>query len=339
MKSITNAGIAELLSRETEREGHTDRRARALRRAARAALTWPREAAGLAEEGRLTELRAVGPWIAGIVEDLLDAEVEPPAPPAERAGFLTTAEARAVLAEDPSWRASLRGDHQMHTTWSDGRATLEEMVEAARALGREHVVVTDHSSGLPIAKGMSDDRLLEQGGAIAALGDPGIRVLRGVEMNLSLEGEPDVPPDVLARLDLALGSFHSKLRLTDDQTDRYLAAVRHPGVDVLAHPRGRRYGSRVGLTADWPRVLAAAAASGTAVEGNAHPDRQDLDVRLLEVARDAGAWVSVGTDAHRVEELEHVELALAALALARFPKDRVLNFLPAEEVRAWAGRG
>lgn len=336
---ITNAGLAELLSTEAEGD-HSDRRQRALRRAARAALTWPVEAAALAEEGRITELPAVGPWIGGVLERWLGEEREPPEPPPERRGFLTTAEARGVLAERPEWRAALRGDHQMHTTWSDGRASIEEMVEAARAQGHRHVVITDHSSGLPIAKGMSDERLLEQGAAIAQVqeANPGIRVLHGVEMNLSVEGEPDVPADVLARLDLALGSFHSKLRLAEDQTDRYLAAVRHPGVDVLAHPRGRRYGARLGLTTDWPRVLAAAADAGTAVEGNAHPDRQDLDVALLEVAREAGAWVSIGTDAHRPEELAHVELGLAALALARFPKERVLNFLTADEVRGWTGR-
>jgi histidinol phosphatase-like PHP family hydrolase len=158
-------------------------------------------------------------------------------------------------------------------------------------------------------------------------------------MNLSPEGEGDMDPDVLAGLDLVLGAFHSRLRVTEDQTERYLAAVGNPSVHVLAHPRGRRWNTRPGLRADWPRVFAAAAEAGTAVEIDAFPDRQDLQVSLLEIARDAGPWISIGTDAHRPDELTHLEFGVAAAIAARFPRDRVLNTLTPERIRAWAGGG
>jgi putative hydrolase len=170
---------------------------------------------------------------------------------------------------------------------------------------------------------------------LAGSGAP-FRALRSIEMNLSPEGEGDMDPAVLGGLDLVLGAFHSKLRTTEDQTERYVAAVRNPTVHVLAHPRGRRWSARPGLRADWPRVFAAAAEAGTAMEIDAFPDRQDLQVDLLRVARDAGTWISIGTDAHHPEELAFLELGMAAALQAGLPLERVLNLLPVDEVMAWA---
>ncbi|HEX6208146.1 MAG TPA: hypothetical protein VF058_07295, partial [Actinomycetota bacterium] len=243
-----------------------------------------------------------------------------------------------VLNAHPSWGAAIRGDLQVHTTWSDGRADLSEMVAAARTLGHSYVGVTDHSKGLPIARGMDEETLLRELEEIDELnaGLDGFRALRSLEMNVSPQGEGDMDPEVLGRLDLVLGAFHSKLRLREDQTDRYLAAIRNPTVHVLAHPRGRRYGVRAGLVADWERVAEEAAATGTALEVDCFPDRQDLDVETLTLAAEADVWISIGTDAHRPEELSSFELGLASLALAGVRPERVLNLLPAEEVVAWA---
>jgi histidinol phosphatase-like PHP family hydrolase len=143
-------------------------------------------------------------------------------------------------------------------------------------------------------------------------------------------------PGALARLDLVLGAFHSKLRVTEDQTDRYLAAVRNPDVNVLAHPRGRRFNVRPGLSADWARVFDQAARLDKAVEIDGFPDRQDLDVELLRLARDHGVRISIGTDAHSVSELGHMEFGLAAAALAGIERERILNYLPVGDVLAWA---
>jgi histidinol phosphatase-like PHP family hydrolase len=336
---LRNRDLAELLALAAERE--QDHRRRVLRRAARAALTWPLEAATLSEQGRsLTELRGVGPWIARTIQGWLAEPPEVPESPAVRANFLTLAEARQVLADNPDWRPSLRGDLQMHTTWSDGKASLEDMAEAAASHGHSFVAVTDHSKGLPIANGMPEEKLLRQGDAIRAYNHDRapIRLLRSLEMNLSPEGQGDMDPVVLRQLDLVLGAFHSRLREPSDQTDRYVAAVRNPTVHVLAHPRGRRFGARPGLRADWPRVFAAAAEEGVALEIDCHPDRQDLQVDLLRLAAEAGAWISVGTDAHYPHELAFIELGVAAAILGGIPRNRILNFLDADDLLGWARR-
>jgi putative hydrolase len=336
---LGNRDLAELLAVAAEAE--RDHRQRVLRRASRAALTWPAEAASLVLAGRsLTELRGVGPWIAQTIHGWLDQPPEVPEPPPVRANFLTLADARTILASHPERRASLQGDLQMHTTWSDGKAPLEEMAAAAAALGHRYVGVTDHSKGLPIARGMDEPKLLRQGEAIASYNGaaPPIRLLRSLEMNLSPEGHGDMDPDVLGRLDLVLGAFHSKLRETADQTERYLSALRNPTVHVLAHPRGRRFGSRLGLRADWTRVFAAAAEAGVAVEIDCHPDRQDLEVGLVAMAAEAGAWISIGSDAHYPFELDFIEFGVAAAVLGGAPPERILNCLPPAEVVAWAAR-
>jgi histidinol phosphatase-like PHP family hydrolase len=343
--ALSNAQLSELLARAAEDEATGSNREKALTRAARGAYDWPEEASDLVEAGRsVTELRTVGPWVGRVIDAWLSAgdAVEVPEPPELRRGFLTRARARAVVAAHPEWSGELRADLQMHTTHSDGKATLVEMAEAGRALGYEHVLVTDHSKGLPIAHGMDEARLMAEVLEIDALNETfdhhgvGFRVLRGMEMNVSPLGEEDMERSALARLDVVLGAFHSKLRERDDQTPRYLAALRNPSFHVLAHPRGRRFGARLGLRAEWPRVFEEAVRHGKAVEIDAHPDRQDLDVELLELAREAGVWVSIGTDAHSVRELGAMELGLAAAILAGIPRERILNFLPADDLRAWA---
>jgi putative hydrolase len=337
---LANGDLAELLARAAE--GEQEHRRRVLRRAARAALTWPEEAAAVAgsNDRSLTELRGVGPWIARIIHDWLESPPEVPEPPSVRKGFMSLAAARSTVAGQPDWRSNLLGDLQMHTTWSDGRESLETMAQAAASHGHSYVAVTDHSKGLPIAKGMDEPTLLRQGQAIDAYNADGhIRLLHSLEMNLSPQGEGDMDSEALGRLELVLGAFHSALRETTDQTDRYLAAVRNPTVTVLAHPRGRRFGARRGLDADWDKVFAAAAEAGTAVELDCFPDRQDLQLDLLPTAVEAGAWFSIGTDAHHPRELAHIEFGLAAAIAGGVPRARILNFLPAEDVVAWARGG
>jgi histidinol phosphatase-like PHP family hydrolase len=344
----TNGQLAELLARTAEEEAPGTNRHRALVRASRAALFWPEEALALVEADRsLTELRGVGPWLAGVIGAWLTADDPPevPDPPEVRRGFLTLAEVRATLADQPEWPAALRSDLQMHTTYSDGRASLREMAMAStEGHGYRHILITDHSKGLPIAHGMDEARLavevedIDQVNKELEAAGVGLRVLRGLEMNLSPQGEGDMDPAALHTLDVILGAFHSKLRLAEDQTERYLTALRNPDFHVLAHPRGRRWGARVGLRADWPRVFEEAVEQGKAVEIDAYPDRQDLDVEMLELAREAGVWISIGTDAHHPRELAYMEFGLAAAIRARIPRDRILNFLDADDLLAWAAR-
>jgi histidinol phosphatase-like PHP family hydrolase len=217
------------------------------------------------------------------------------------------------------------------------------MVDAARALGRPFIAITDHSKALEIAHGMSAEKLAEQGRAIDALnrafedgGDP-FRVLRSQEVDLFADGSIDMDDASLSSLDLVLGAFHSALRAKEDQTQRYLAALRQPRLNVLAHPKARMYGRRTGLNADWHRVFAEAAARGKAVELDATVWRQDLNVELAAVAREEGvAWFSIGSDAHTAGELEFLPFGMATAALAGIPRERILNYRTVEFVRAWA---
>ena len=340
----TNSVLSDFLAgRAREEEGH---RRRALERAWRAAMfSWTEEVADLADQGRpLTDLQGVGPWLAGVIEEWLDraGRDEDDAPPLDplRQGFLSRAEIDAAASSRPDLRAALRGDLQSHSTYTDGKDRVADMAQAAADLGHSYLAVTDHSKTLPIAGGMDEDGFARQADEIEdlrhdpALRSRGFRILHGIEMNVSPEGLGDMDRDFLRTLDIVLGTFHSKLRIAEDQTDRYLAAIRNGGMDVFAHPRCRMFGRRLGLTADWSRVFAEAAAHGVALEIDCHPSRQDLDVQLLRQAAEHGAWISVGTDAHSRSELLNIDIGVATIALAGIPTDRVLNLLPADELIA-----
>jgi histidinol phosphatase-like PHP family hydrolase len=335
--TLTNGQIAEFLALDAESEdGH---RQRALERASRAAMfVWPEEAAGVSASGRsLTELSGVGPWMARKILTLLEHDPAAAEPPEVRRGFLTRAEANDALASAPAFVDAILGDLQMHTTETDGRSTLDEMIEASRARGYAYACITDHSQGLKITHGMDEGRLLLQGEQIrrvnAALDDAGgFRVLHGIEMNLSPAGEGDMDPAALATLDVVLGAFHSALRLEEDQTDRYLAGVRNPTIDILAHPTTRRYGKRLGLRAAWRTVFEAAADVGHAVEIDGSPERQDLPVELIGVALETDVLFSIGSDAHHTNELAFLDYGIAAAIVAGVPPERIITTRAVEEL-------
>jgi histidinol phosphatase-like PHP family hydrolase len=330
-----------LLEAAAEQEGH---RRLALERAGKEAWRWSEEAGDIAASGRsLTELTSVGPWVANMIEGWLEQRPAVPGADETRRDFLTYAQVRAALASDPAWEHLPHADLQIHTTDSDGHLALPDMVAAARATGLAYQSITDHSESLRVANGQTAEELRDQGRRIDALNagfrDEGVtyRVLRSVEMDVFDHGEGDMDPDVLAELDLVLGAFHSKLRSTEDATERYLAALRNPHVHVLAHPTTRMFGRRRGLIADWPRVFAEAARLGKAVELDATPRRQDLPVELARVALAEGVeWFSMGSDSHYEEELQNLPIAMATAALAGIPRDRILAYRPADEVIAWA---
>jgi len=339
---LTNAELGELLWSAGREE--TDHRRRALETASRASRFWPQEAWELATSGRsLTELRSVGPWVAARIHAWLDDPPPIPEPDATRRGFLTYAEVRRTLDADPAWEATPCADLQMHTTSSDGGLPIEGMVANARALGRTFVAVTDHSQTLTIAHGMTAEQLAAQGRLIDALnrgfeaeGDP-FRVLRSMEVDVFADGSLDMDDATLSTLDLVLGAFHSKLRSKEDETERYLAALRQPRLHVLAHPKARMYGRRAGLSADWRRVFAEAARLGKALELDATVWRQDLNVELATIAREEGVeWFSIGSDAHSAFELEFLPFGMATAALAGIPRERILNYQPVAFVLAWA---
>ena len=339
---LSTTDIAELLAQQAERE--TGVLSRAFRRAARSAFLWPEEVSDLMAQNRsLTELRSIGPFIKKQIRNWFDEALrQPKSVPALRQDFISMAEARRLLAGRPSWPEKLRGDLQMHSHWSDGSATIAEMADAAKERSYDYIAITDHSKALKIAGGIDERALKRQGTEIAkvnvALSKSGaqLTVLRSIEMNLNPRGEGDMSPDCLLRLDLVLGSFHSALRTTEDQTERYLAALRNPHVHILGHPRGRIYNFRIGLKADWPRVFAEAARLDKALEIDCYPDRQDLNVALLKIAREHGTRISLGTDAHHAWQLEFIDLGLAAALQAKISADRIVNFMSLLELKSWA---
>src|SRR4051812_34734932 len=288
--SLTNSQIAELLALEADKHSHF--LAKAFRKASRVAFTWPEEVTTLLSEGRsLTELPSIGPHLSKVIMGWIEKPPEIVPPPEIRRNFLTMAEARRLLSTKPTWSERYKGDLQMHTVWSDGSASVMEMAQGGIERGYEYIGITDHSKGLKIAGGIDEATLRKQAAEIeqvnqelASLGHK-FRVLRSTEMNLNPRGEGDMDRAALSELDLVVGSFHSALRTKEDQTERYVAALPNPTVDILGPPRGRIYNYRLGLTADWPRVFATAAELEKAVEIDSYPDRQDLDVDLLALAR------------------------------------------------------
>jgi histidinol phosphatase-like PHP family hydrolase len=326
--------------RASDEEEPRSTKARALRRAGRAALTWPIEASDLVAAGRsLTELPTVGPWVERVMRTMFEAGAAPHTFDPLRDDFLTATEVQRTLAGGDNGIV-IKCDLQMHTTWSDGHSTLDEMVGAAALRGYTHIAITDHSKGLAIAHGMDEDRLAQQGEIIDAINGSGtspgqMRVLRSIEVNLGLDGSIDMDSAALAGLDIVHGAFHSKLRLREDQTDRYIAALRNPDLHILGHPRGRMFNHRIGLHADWHAVFEAAARLDKAVEIDGYADRQDLNVELLGIARETGVRVSIGSDAHHVVDLGYADFGLAAAVIAGIPPDRVINTLSLDALLGW----
>lgn len=229
----------------------------------------------------------------------------------------------------------------MHSLWSDGTASIREMAEAAVERDYEYIAITDHAKGLRIAGGIDEAKLTEQEVEIntvnRTLENAGqkLRVLRSIELNLNPAGEGDMDDETLSRLDIVIGCFHSSLRRKEDQTERYLAALRNPSIQILGHPRGRIYNYRAGLSADWPRVFALAAELDKAVEIDAYVDRQDLSPDLLHYAKDSGCRISFGTDSHGPGQLRFMAFAAASALQAGIAPDRILNFMAREQLLAW----
>lgn len=338
---ITNSQIAELLALAAEHAKMPLQKA--LRRASRKAFLWPEEAVQIIEDGRsLTELPAVGPTLNRIITHWIEDPPTVPKPPAIRQNFLTLPDARAALAKKPDCVATVKGDLQMHTVWSDGSGSIEEMARAAAHREYEFIAITDHSKGLKIAGGINEEQLQRQAEEINAVNEQlrseglRIQVLRSIELNLDPSGKGDMDSKSLQDLDLVLGCFHSALRKKEDQTERYIAALRNPDIHILGHPRGRIYNYRMGLTADWERVFGTAADLDKAVEVDGYPDRQDLSADLLRLAKKSGCRISLGTDSHDPLQLRFMDYSLAAVIKAGIKQERILNFLTVDELRNWA---
>lgn len=232
----------------------------------------------------------------------------------------------------------IRGDLQMHSTWSDGQCSIEEIARAARARGLEYIAITDHSQGLGVAGGLSSERLSQQRAEIAQLNRrlKGLRILHGVEVEIRADGTLDYADEVLAEMDLVIAAMHTGLRQGRDKvTQRMLAAIRNPHVDMIAHPAGRLIGQREGADLDYDAILRAAAQTRTLMEINAHPSRLDLDDVHARRALELGCYLTINTDAHEPGGLSVIEYGIAVARRAWATADRVVNTWPLDKLLAF----
>jgi putative hydrolase len=256
--------------------------------------------------------------------------------------FLSRAQVVAALGNRSLGGPALkdyRGDLQMHSTWSDGSQTLAGIVTAGLARAYTFCGVTDHSYGLPIARGVTMEKLAKQHAEMDRLNGEyrgRFRLIKGIEANIKADGSVDMTADELAQLEIVVAAPHSALRVNADQTARMVAAVTTRGVHILGHPRGRKYGSRPGVSADWDRVFRAAAKEDVAIEIDGDPSRQDVDYELAKGAVAAGCLFALDSDAHSTAELAYVETAIAHARLAGVPKACIVNCWPLDRLLAWA---
>ncbi|MCX2826871.1 DNA polymerase/3'-5' exonuclease PolX [Bacillus pseudomycoides] len=224
--------------------------------------------------------------------------------------------------------SDIQGDLHMHTTWSDGAFSIEEMVQACRGRGYKFMAITDHSQYLKVANGLTKERLREQGKEIERINEkyPDITILRGIEMDILPDATLDFDDEVLAELDYVIGAIHSSFS-QDRETimKRLRTAIENKHVTMIAHPTGRLLGRREGYDVDTDLLIELAKETDTVLELNANPNRLDLSAKLLKQAQDAGVKVAINTDAHTLEMLEDMETGVAAARKGWIQKDTVIN--------------
>ena len=236
--------------------------------------------------------------------------------------------------------SDIRGDLHMHTTLSDGHASVEEMAETARGLGYEYVAITDHSASHGFGNDVSPEALLERVAEIRALPDLGIAVLAGTETNVLPDGSLDYADDVLEQLDWVVASLHTSFRLSEqEQTTRMLKAMEHPLVDVIGHPTGRLIERREAYALDLDAVIAKAVETGTFLEINANPDRRDLNDVYARAAAEAGVTLMIDSDAHWPRTLANMRYGVATARRAWLTKEHVGNTRPWAELDRLRKRG
>jgi DNA polymerase (family X) len=232
-------------------------------------------------------------------------------------------------------QSDLRGDLQMHTTESDGRHSIEEMAQAARKMGYEYVAITDHSKAVTVANGMDEARTRKHAREIRAAKVDGIRILAGIEVDILKDGRLDLADEVLAQLDIVVASIHSFMNLERAEiTERMLAAIENPYVQIIGHPTGRILLRRDAMAYDMERILDAARRRGVVMECNAAPDRLDLKDTYLRMAKERGVRVVISTDAHSIKNLELMRYGVQMARRGWIEKKDVLNALPLDQMLA-----
>lgn len=288
----------------------------------------------LAASGALRGLTGVGEKTERVIVEALAGE--------QPAYLAKLEELTPDLEEGPGSkiRAMLKGDCHTHSDWSDGGSPIDVMASAARDLGHEYIVLTDHSPRLTIARGLSPQRLREQLEGVAALNErmAPFRILTGIETDILEDGSLDQEPELLAELDVVVASVHSKLRMDGEQmTRRMITALANPHLDILGHCTGRIVvgRGRPESSFDAELVFAAAATLDKAIEINSRPKRLDPPRRLLRLAVEAGCRMSIDTDAHAPGQLEWLFYGCDRAAECDVPAGSIVNTMDADGLKAW----
>jgi putative hydrolase len=294
------------------------------------------ELAARAGDGRLKNMRGIGGRTFEVIRESLDGGVP------EYLAALREKAATPLATGGEELLKQLRGDLHSHSEWSDGTTPIDDMVSAARSLGRDYLALTDHSPHLTVANGLTVERLEQQLEVVERIneGSPGVRLLSGIEVDILDEGELDQTPELLERLDVVVASVHSKLKMDAPlMTARMLAAVRNPQTNVLGHVTGRLVqgsrGTRGESQFDSAAVFAACAENNVAVEINSRPERRDPPSRLIHEALEAGCLFSIDTDAHAPGQLDFLPYGAARAVAAGVPADRIVTTWPLDRLTEW----
>lgn len=262
-------------------------------------------------------------------------------PPELREDRGEIAAARSAALPELITLADIRGDLHMHSTWSDGGDSIGTMARGCLERGYSYMAVTDHSPAVAVARGLSADRLERQWEEIESVRAelPGIRIFRGMEVDILGDGSLDLPDTHLERLDIVIVSIHSGMRMSGERmTERVLTALSHPCVDVLAHPTGRLINERDPYDIDLDAVFHAAIENDVAIELNSRPHRLDLRDVHLRRARELGVRILIDTDAHGVNGLRYMRYGIDQARRGWLTAGDVLNTLPTEAFEAWLFR-
>jgi len=236
-------------------------------------------------------------------------------------------------------REDLRGDMQMHSTYSDGSSSIRDMAEKAMQLGYSYIAITDHSRSLVVAHGLNKERVKKQHDEIDRLNagyKDRFRIFKAAEVDILSDGTLDYEDEILETMDFVLASIHLGMGMPGGKmTERVLKAIRHPMVHCLAHPSGRLIGRRREFEMDWKRIFMAARDSGIAIEINAHPSRLDLNEKRCRIASEMGIPIMINTDAHSPDDLELIEYGINVARRGWLSGNGALNTLSTEEMNRW----
>jgi len=237
--------------------------------------------------------------------------------------------------------SDIKGDLHVHSNWSDGFMTIEEIAKRAQKMGYEYVVISDHTVGLGIARGLDEKRLLSRQKEIEKVQKkyPKVKLLSSVEVNIKANGDLDIKDWMLEKLDIVTASIHTSFfQEKNVMTDRIIKAISHPHVDIIGHPSGRIIGQREPYEVDWPAIFKSAAAHKTSLEISAFPNRLDLRDYLCKEAKTYGVKFAISTDAHQLHHLDLMRFGVSVARRGWLEKDDIINTYSLDELLEWAKR-